>query len=152
MNPKIKKLKNEFFLNYPQHLYPEIEQDIMRPYILLVFSVNNLYLCAPFRTNINHSNSFLFRNSVRSITNKSGIDYSKIIILNDLNYLEGNQVVDQDEYNEVAKNFQKIKNEIFKYIDLYVNHYKRIHILHKRQYDRLFRYTTLKYFHNMLNI
>lgn len=62
MNPDIKKLNQQFFIDHPTSIYPEIEVDVMRPYLLLVFTYNNqLHLCVPFRTNMNHNNGYAFK-------------------------------------------------------------------------------------------
>lgn len=153
MIPEIKKLSNQFFVDFPSSNYPDIVQDPMRPYMVLIFPLNNqLYLCIPFRTHMNHNNGYAFRNSQRSLTNKSGIDYSKTLIIQDLNYLDGNQVVDQDEYNEMSIRIEVIKSDVISYVNDYVNHHKNINQLHPREYNRRYRYTTLKYFHSLLGI
>lgn len=153
MNPEIKKLSFKFFVDYPSTIYTEIEQDPYRPYMLLVFPLNNdLFLCAPFRTHMNHSNGYSFSNSVRSLSNKSGIDYSKTVVIKNLDYLDSDQVIDQDEYTEMITNLEKIKNHLVQYVSDYVNHHNKSNELHPREYSRRYRFCTLKYFHDLLDI
>lgn len=153
MIPDIKKLSAQFFVDYPTANYPEIEQDPMRPYILLVFPLNNqVYLCTPFRTHMNHKNGYSFVSSQRSITNKSGIDYSKTLIITNMGYLDGNQIVDNDEYNEMVTRITSIKQNLIKYVNDYIDHHKNVNQMHPKKYNRLYRYTTLKYFHDLLGI
>lgn len=124
MIPDIKSINAQFFVDYPISKFPEIEQDSIRPYLLLVFPLNSqLFLGVPFRTHMNHHNGYSFKNSQRSITNKSGLDFSKTLVIKDANYLAGTQVVDGDEYNEMVKNIQKIEQGLLKYVSTYINHH-----------------------------
>ncbi|MCR1808799.1 type III toxin-antitoxin system TenpIN family toxin [Haploplasma modicum] len=150
---KIKMLSDKFFDDYPQNDYPEIEIDNMRPYIIIVFKIStDLYLCTPFRSNINHKNGYLFKNSIRSQNNNSGIDFSKSLIIKNEEYIGDETVVDKDEHSEMILNISMIKENLMEYLSVYINHHKGIKKIHDREYMRKYKYTTLQYFHNLLDI
>ena len=95
----------------------------------------------------------MFRSSQRSRHSKSGLDYTKIILLNKSNYIDGKKVVvDQDEYNETQKNLVQIVTESVAYIEGYVNHVAGTATMHPKQFARKYQYSTLPYFHDILNI
>lgn len=51
-----------------------------------------------------------YRTSQRSRKSKSGLDYSKIIIITNSDYIrENDAIVDKDEYNETVSNIELIK-------------------------------------------
>ena len=125
-----------------------------RPYnCLLIDSHNDYFICIPYRTSINHNNAFHFKNSQRSRKAKSGLDYSKIVIIKDTSYLaNSNAIIDQDEYRETFVNMDRITREALSYVDKYILHTKGEVILHRNEYERLYRFSTLKYFHKELGI
>lgn len=63
-----------------------------------------------------------FKNSIRSRKSKSGLDYSKMVIIENSDYLSTqNAVIDTDEYKETRQNIEytKTKQEtIHKWISL----------------------------------
>lgn len=146
-------LSDKFSEKYPNDIYPEIMQKDRRPYAcLLIETQEDYFICVPFRSNINHNNAFLFRNSHRSRTSRSGLDYSKIVLIEDISYLSDKDIalVDDDEYKEMKNNLDKIVMQVFKYINTYKNHIIGVNILDVKQFERKYKYSTLKYFHNML--
>lgn len=148
---EIKKLSHYFFSQHPISKYPEIECDEMRPYNVAVFSTHDDYfVCAPFRFNIKHNNAYLFKHSKRSTKSASRIDYSKTIIIRDPLFIGENIIIDNDEYKEFIINVDKIQKELNKYINDFILHHKQEVILHYREYDRKYRYTTLQYFKEFL--
>lgn len=51
--------------------------------------------------------AYHFRYSKRAEKHKSGLDYSKIVIINDSNYLEfKGALIDDDEFSETMKNLE----------------------------------------------
>lgn len=99
-------LSQDFIKKYPQNKYPELMFKLGRPYNCLFIDCHSEYfICLSYRSNINHNNAFMFKKTRRSINNKSGIDYSKMVIINDNSLLiTGTAIVDQDEYKEVIQN------------------------------------------------
>lgn len=135
---EVRKLSEYFIADYPEIKYPELMHKMGRPYSCLLVDTHSDYLiCIPFRSQINHGNSFLFRESKRSLIKKSGLDYSKIVLIKDLKYIANeNAVVDQDEYNEVRKNLDSIVSEVTDYIDDYIGYITGVSIINTKQYDR----------------
>lgn len=151
------RLSSEFYSNYPRDIYPEILHKETRPYTCLMIETDDDYLiCIPFRSSINpeNKNAFLFSNSNRSQRTRSGLDYQKTVIINNTSYITSSDsaVVDDDEYITVATNISKIANDIHEYISKYVAHATGAKVLHEREYKRLFQYSTLPYFHDVLGI
>ncbi len=68
------------------------------------------YICIPFRSHIRHKNAFLFHGTERSKRTQSGLDYTKIVLIDKMKYHDymdaKNVVVDQDEYREVQRKYQ----------------------------------------------
>ncbi len=151
---EVRKLSEYFIADYPEIKYPELMHKMGRPYSCLLVDTHSDYLiCIPFRSQINHGNSFLFRESKRSLIKKSGLDYSKIVLIKDLKYIANeNAVVDQDEYNEVRKNLDSIVSEVTDYIDDYIGYITGVSIINTKQYDRRYRYSTLPYFHDVMGL
>lgn len=104
-------LTDKFYNDYPPSSYPEIAHKNTRPYnCLLIQSKYGYFICIPYRSHINHKYAFRFRTSQRSRKSKSGLDYSKIIIITNSDYIrENDAIVDKDEYNETVSNIELIK-------------------------------------------
>lgn len=151
---QILKLTNNFYLKYDKKEYPEILSKNNRPYNCILFETHyDYFICVPFRTNIKHSNAFKFSKSKRSKSNKSGLDYSKMIIVKDLDLLESKDaIIDKDEYKEVVQNIDKIKKGALEYLEDYIDYNLGKNNIHINEYQRRYKYTTLKYFHNEIFI
>lgn len=90
---------------------------------------------------------------MRSRSHKSGLDYTKIVIIAKSEYIDNQDaLVDQDEYNETMINLKRIKKEAMKFVEDYVNHMKGTKLLHQREFCRRYSYSPLKYFHSELGI
>lgn len=96
----------------------------------------------------------MFKNSLRSKRAKSGLDYSKIVIVADSNYIgQTDAIVDKDEYNETRNNIEYIKNDAQEYVDDYVNYLSGNSTKYdKKEFERIYQYSTLQYFHKELGI
>lgn len=111
------------------------------------------FVCVPYRTEISHTYAYHFKNSVRSRSHKSGLDYTKIVIIDKSEYIDNcDALVDQDEYKETMINLDKIKAEALKFVEDYVAHMSGTKILHQREFQRRYGYSPLKYFHNELGV
>lgn len=110
-------------------------------------------LCIPYRTEMNHTNGYRFKSSKRSSAHKSGLDYSKMVILGDASYLEQTPVtIDKDEYNETIRNIEKIKKGVIHYLEQYIAHMQGIAPMHQEEFLRKYKYCTLPYFHSELGL
>lgn len=146
---EIYKLSTKFYKDYGS--YKEILTNDKRSYNCLILkSKEDYFICVPFRSEITHKNAYLFKNTKRSQTHKSGLDYTKIILIKDIDYIGTNGLVDNDEYVEMMQNIQQICQEVNEYIDGYINHIENNN--DTKQNTKKYKYTTLKYFHEILKI
>lgn len=149
-------LSKQFIADYPQSKYRELMLKDKRLYgCLMIKTHNDYYICIPFRSHIHHKNVFLFENTERSKADSSGLDYSKTVLirLGDYEkYLIENAVVDTDEYKAVRLNIRKIEKQVVKYIDGYVKAVSDFENADKKSFERKYKYSTLKYFHDILGI
>lgn len=150
---EIRTLNPSFFIAYPSPPYTEIERDIKRPHTVIIFHYrNDLFICVPFRSHISHKNCYHFRFSSRSKKSRSGIDFSKTIIIKNPSFIGNISTIDNDEFSELLKYKYEIMNKINNYIEAYIMHFNGKKLLSKGEFDRKYKFTTLKYFHNLLNI
>ncbi|MCM1056759.1 MAG: hypothetical protein NC517_04030 [Firmicutes bacterium] len=152
---QVLNLSQQFYDDYPNPPYQEIVRKSGRPYsCLLIQSHYGYFICIPYRSHINHKYAYRFKYSVRSKKVKSGLDYSKIVIIADSKYIgDSNAIVDKDEYDETRDNINYIKMDAQKYIDDYVDFMmKKLAKYDARKFARIYQYSTLKYFHNELGI
>lgn len=151
---QILKLSNVFYNTYPNPPFIEILKKRQRAYNCILFqTAHHYYICVPYRTEISHTYSYLFKNTERARKHKSGLDYTKIVIINNVEYLDTkNAIVDKDEYNETVININKIKQEAIAFVDDYVAHINSSKCLHNKEYERRYKYSPLKYFHSELGL
>lgn len=147
-------LSDKFYDDYSQDGYPELMRKDNRPYTCLLIQTEDYILAIPYRTDINihNKNSFIFKNSDRSKTHRSGLDYQKIVIISNTDYLVSTGYsVDKDEYKETVTNIKRIVDESVGYVRQYIEHHI-IKPMNKYDYDRAYKYSTLRYFHKELGI
>lgn len=78
----ILRLTDEFYHAYPNPPYKEILKKKHRAYNCLLFQSHyDYFICIPYRTEIRHPYVFHFTTTVRSKVHKSGLDYSKIVMI-----------------------------------------------------------------------
>lgn len=146
---EIYKLSTKFYTEYKT--CKEILTNEKRSYNCLVLEKKDEYLiCIPFRSEINHKYAYLFKTTNRSQTHKSGLDYTKIVLIKETEYIGTNGLVDNDEYVEMMRNIQQINREVNDYIDGYIQYIKNKETENKKL--KKYKYTTLKYFHDILKI
>ena len=147
-------LSSKFIEDYSSTEYPELMNKKGRPYSCLLIDLHlDYFICIPFRSHINHRNAYMFKKSQRSKRSRSGLDYSKLVLIKDGKYLDNAvAIVDQDEYSEAMANMKSIVNDVVKYIDNYVSHEQGKLLMHEREFDRLYKFSTLRYFHDILGL
>lgn len=148
-------LSSKFSQDYPHARYPELMYKQGRPYsCLLVDTHDGYYICIPFRSSISRNNAYFFKNTQRSKLSRSGLDFEKIVLINDKRYLDfqTTAIVDADEYTDVIANQDKIVKKAINYVNTYIAHVTGEKVLHFREYDRRYRYSTLPYFHDIMGI
>ena len=112
-----------------------------------------LFICIPYRTEINHEYAFHFVNTARAKVHKSGLEYSKIVIIEKTNYIDtAGAVIDKDEFNETMVNLERIKKEALAFVEDYVELVKGTRVLHTKEFYRRYVFSPLKYFHKELGI
>lgn len=151
---EIRLLSDEFYKMYQSPPFDEILKKNNRPYNCILFQTHyDYYICVPYRSEITHSYAFHFKKSSRSRKHKSGLDYSKIVIINKDCYIGNKQaILDKDEYNETIKNIRRIKQEALTFVEAYIAHLNGTHLLDSQEFNRRYTYSTLKYFHSELGI
>lgn len=152
---QVLNLTQQFYNDYPDPPYKEILRKNNRPYnCLLIQSHYGYFICIPYRSHINHKYAYKFKKSVRSKRVKSGLDYSKIVIVIDSKYIGNTSaIVDKDEYDETRDNIEYIKADSQRYIDDYIGFMmKQSTKYDSREFARIYQYSTLKYFHSELGV
>lgn len=151
---QILQLTTKFYQNFPDPPYHEILQKQTRAYNCLLFQSHyGYFICIPYRSEISHPYSFRFKHTVRSGKHKSGLDYTKIVIINDTSYLSSqNALIDKDEFNATMIHLEQIKQEALSFIEDYVNHINGIKPLHTQEFLRRYRFSPLQYFHKELGL
>ncbi|MCD8048113.1 MAG: hypothetical protein LUG52_00630 [Clostridia bacterium] len=150
---KVCRLSTSFYKDYPKAQFPEILGKEERPYTCLLIETQIGYIiCIPFRSSITHNDAFLFKKSKRSGHSRSGLDYQKIVIVENTDYIDSENaaVVDNDEYVEMITNIRRIIDEAIDYIMRYVSHVSGKVKLHGKEYLRHYRFSTLPYFQDIL--
>ncbi len=111
------------------------------------------FVCIPYRSEIHHKYAFKFQNTKRSKKHNSGLDYSKIVIIKNHDFISSESaMIDRDEYMKTKRFISKIVKESLQYIDEYVSHMNNKIILSKKDFNRKYGMSTLKYFHKELSI
>ena len=150
---EIRELSSSFYTNYPEHLYPEILRKKGRPYDVILFETNlDYYVCVPFRTYLNHNQGFHFYPKPLKNGENPGIDYSKMLIIKENNYIGPSSLINATQMVCFNKNVATIQQEIFEYLEGYIKNVTGINILHPSQFNRKYQFSTLKYFHAELGI
>lgn len=151
---QILKLTDAFYKAYPNPPYREILKKKQRVYNCLLFQTHyNYFICIPYRTEISHRYAFHFTNTLRAKKHKSGLDYSKIVIIEKSEYIDSTDaIIDKDEFNETMVNLGRIKKESLNFVEDYIAHMKGEKLLHKKEFDRRYGFSPLKYFHKELGI
>lgn len=151
---QILKLTDVFYREYPNLLYNEILKKNNRAYNCLLFQSHyDYFICIPYRSEISHKYAFHFTNTTRSKEHKSGLDYSKIVIITKTDYIDSvDAIIDKDEFKETMVNLKQIKKEALDFVEDYVLHMKGIKMLHEREFERRYGFSSLKYFHRELGI
>lgn len=152
---QVLNLTNQFYTDYPNPPYREIVRKDNRPYnCLLIQSHYGYFMCIPYRSHINHEYSYKFKDSQHSKRTDSGLDYTKTVIVTDSNYLGLiDAVVDKDEFKETRENIDYIKKDVQRYIDDYVDYINGTSEKYDpKSFRRAYGFSTLKYFHNQLNL
>lgn len=151
---QILRLTDAFYDKYPNPPYTEILQKRQRGYNCLLFQTHyDYFICIPFRSEINHPYAFHFTGTIRSTKHKSGLDYTKIVIVCTTEYLDSKDaIIDKDEFNETMMHLEKIKEDALLFVEDYIAFIQGTKQLHEREFARRYKFSPLKYFHKELGI
>ncbi len=151
---QIIKLSDLFYEKYPNPPYVEIMKKGQRAYNCLLFETHyDYFICIPYRTEISHEYAFRFKKSVRSRSHKSGLDYTKIVIIAKTEYWDSSPaIIDQDEFKETMVHLRKIKSDALEFVEDYVGHQKGVKMLHPSEFRRRYTFSSLQYFHSELGV
>ena len=97
---QILKLTNAFYSAYPNPPYTEILKKNQRAYNCLLFQSHyDYFICIPYRSEITHKYAYHFISTERSKLHRSGLDYSKIVIIDRTDYIDSiDAIIDKDEF------------------------------------------------------
>ena len=149
----IYRLSDKFRHDYPPAAYPELLEKSGRAYAcLLIDTHQGYYICVPYRSNIKHKNAFIFKGTNRSHKGHSGLDYSKIVIIADSDYIDfaTEAVIDSDEYSKTKRLINIIASGAVAYVEHYVRHINGEEPLSSKDYNRIYGKSTLPYFDELL--
>jgi len=151
---QILKLTEQFYNAYPNPPYREILQKKNRAYNCLLFQTHyDFFICVPYRSEISHKYAYHFKGTNRSIRHKSGLDYTKIVIISKSEYIDNiDAIIDKDEFNETMINLEKIKSEALEFVEDYMLHITNQRQLDLQEFKRRYSFSPLQYFHKELNI
>ncbi len=152
---QVLRLSSQFYNKYPNPPYLEIESKHSRSYnCLIVQSHYDYFICIPFRSRVKHKYAFHFKDSKRAKRGQSALDYSKSVIIKDTNYIDSTPgIIDSDEYTEMMRNMDHIVKSVLDYVDEYVEYCNGIKgRISDEEFARRYKYSTLKYFHDILDI
>ena len=99
LDNKPKHLTKLFYDKYGS--YKEILNKEKRQYCIALLTVDDITFSIPFRTNINHKYSYIFKNSPRS--EKSGLDFTKAVVITETNFIGEDTLIDDNYSSFYAK-------------------------------------------------
>ena len=122
-----------------------------RPYYVLLLELDGLTYAIPLRSHITHPYCFI---ADSSNDQKSGLDYSKAVIITDsAKYIDPAPVtIRQHEYNFLKQREYLIKKQFSSYVASYKKEIRRRQKNPALPVSALCRYASLKYFHKELGL
>jgi protein AbiQ len=136
-----------FYAQYGQ--YEEILNKESRPYYVLLLEVDALTYAIPLRSHITHPYCHIAGNAI-----KSGLDYSKAVIITDrTRYVDPAPVtIRQNEFDVLKQRGFLITKQFTSYVSLYKKEIRRRLQNPALPESGLCRYSSLKYFHKELEL
>lgn len=111
-------LSDNFYEQYTEELFPEIERKKDRPYIQIHISIDGVHFAIPLRSNIHHPFAFM-----TDAENNCGIDFSKAIVISDESYINHDTIphIRQNEFDALRGKDYIIEQKMRRYIKKYKN-------------------------------
>ena len=126
---------------------PEILLKGDRPYCIALVVVNGIKFAIPFRTNISHKYCYVFYASDRS--QKSGLDFSKSVVITKEAYIGNDAIINSNEYKEFINKQAVIVNRFENFLQDYKNWCTNPSYYRAEQ---ALKYSSLQYFHKELGL
>ena len=122
-----------------------------RPYYVLLLELNRLTYAIPLRSHITHPYCFIADSSSGQ---KSGLDYSKAVIITDsVKFIDPAPVtIRRYEYNFLKQREYLIRKQFSSYVASYKKEVRRRQKNPVLPVSALCRYASLKYFHKELGV
>lgn len=149
---ELKKFTEKFYIDRNKNSWHEVLEKKERVYNCVVIDTfYDFLICLPFRSDMSHKYGYRFKESSRSKLTKSGIDFTKMILLENDNYLsDGIALIDKDEYNEFMKNSNIIISDAIDYLNDYIKYKNGDCQPSLQESHRKFKYSSLKHFDYIL--
>lgn len=136
-------LSQDFFNDYPQSKYLEIEQKANRVYISIIIKISSYQFAIPLRTNINHKWKMPLKSKP-----SGGLDFTKTILLDNANYISSSPAhLPQTDFNYLKGKDNLIEKKFMEYIKEYVEAVKTS----DPNKQGASKYSTLSYFSDKIN-
>ena len=134
-------LTDEFYEHYIN--CTEIEQKSDRPYVQLYIRIKNIHFAIPFRSNIKHRYVYWTDKA-----NGFGLDYSKAVIIENLDYIDTSRkpYIREHEHKALVGKDRDVEKGLLKYIAEYIKAKEKI----DERSKRLRQYSTLQYFEKII--
>ena len=143
------RLSSDFYKEYPQSKYPEIERKLERPYLVLLVKIKGLDFAIPLRSKIKHSNAFFTKRNIDGTYR--GLDYSKTVVVTKTNYIDMSKVfIRNDEYKLLTNRSKIVLSRFSKYVESYIQ--SQNSPSNNDFYRKDYSFSTLQYFHKELGI
>lgn len=130
----------------------DLEKQTQRKYIFLGFQYNGNTLLVPLRTNMPDISKLGQVGYMVPSEEKpyAGLDYRKILIINDSNYIEDPPYckIPSSQKKVIDTNYDIIKKQVEAYVDGYIKSAKK----NRHLRDKKYCYSTLHNFHEELGI
>jgi len=147
MKYDLKLLSASFYNKYPSDTYPNILLKDLRPYIVIVVKIEDYNWAIPLRSHVKHNYCYRLKGSGKS--SDSALDFTKAVIINASTDIEGEPVIDNNEYIDIDSSIEFI---ITKFRTFIANYIKMCNDSEYNPYafERIEKYSTLKYFKRLL--
>jgi protein AbiQ len=146
---KFHRLNAAFYAQFGQ--CEEILTKDDRPYYVLLLELDGLTYAIPLRSHITHSYCFMADNSSGQ---KSGLDYSKAVVISDTaKFIDPTPVtIRQHEYNVYKQQEFLIKKQFSSFVTLYKKEIRRRQENPSLPVSAICRFASLKHFHRELGL
>lgn len=122
LDNKPRYLTQLFYENYKDKR--EILLKDKRQYCIAVLEIEGIKFAIPFRTNINHKHSYIFKSSTRS--DKSGLDFTKGVVINSDDFIGEHATIDSNIIINAYLNYKNTMRNIDTHCDDLVRGYHQV--------------------------